>query len=171
MEDPPGKFHRLKPGGEVRLRYAYIIRCDKIVKDADGNVTELRCSFDPETRSGSEGGERKVKGTIHWVAAAHCARAEVRLYDRLFKVPYPGRGENFESELNPHSLDVVDRAALEPVLGQAESGETFQFERLGYFSADPRASRPGQPVFNRVVTLRDSWAKLEQQARESDPPA
>lgn len=166
MEDPPGKFHRLKPGGEVRLRYGYIIKCERVLKDADGNIEELRCSLDADTRSGSGGGGRKVKGTIHWVSARHCFRAEVRLYDRLFKVPYPGRGKDVEGELNAESLQVVPAAALEPSLAEAAPEERFQFERLGYFFVDPKTSAPGRPVFNRVVTLRDSWAKIEQQALE-----
>ena len=164
MEDPPGKFHRLKPGGEVRLRYAYIVKCERVVKNDAGEVVELGCSYDPATRSGSgPASERKVKGTIHWVSARHCARGEVRLYDRLFKVPHPGRAE-LTAELNPGSLEVVGQAALEPALATAEPEGRFQFERIGYFSVDPRYSRSGAPVFNRVVTLRDSWAKIEQQA-------
>ena len=163
LEDPPGKFYRLKPGGEVRLRYAYIVKCNDVVKDPDGNVTELRCTYDPSTRSGSgEEGGRKVKGTIHWVSARHAFRAEVRLYDRLFRDPDPGRADDVESVLNPDSLEVVT-AALEPALENVEPGERFQFERNGYFFVDP-ASSPSKPVFNRTVTLRDSWAKIEKAA-------
>jgi glutaminyl-tRNA synthetase len=162
MENAPGKFHRLKPGGEVRLRYAYIIKCEHVVKDSAGNVVEVRASYDPRTRSGTgPDAERKVKGTIHWVSARHCARAEVRLYDRLFKVPSPGQSENIESELNPASLVVVASAALEPALRLAREQERFQFERNGYFCVDSDRSPSGAPVFNRVVTLRDSWAKTE----------
>jgi glutaminyl-tRNA synthetase len=162
MENAPGKFHRLKPGGEVRLRYAYIIKCERVVKDSAGNVVELRASYDPRTRSGTgPDAERKVKGTIHWVSARHCVRAEVRLYDRLFKVPSPGQSENIESELNPASLVVVASAALEPALRLAREQERFQFERNGYFCVDSDRSPSGAPVFNRVVTLRDSWAKTE----------
>jgi glutaminyl-tRNA synthetase len=162
MEDPPRKFHRLAPGAEVRLRYGYIVKCESVLKDADGNVVELRCSYDPATRSGGEAADRKVKGTIHWVSAQHSVHAELRLYDRLFAVPYPG--DDVLQDLNPDSLEVVTNAELEPALGGAAAGERFQFERLGYFYADPERSAPGKPVFNRVVTLRDSWAKVEQQA-------
>jgi glutaminyl-tRNA synthetase len=163
LEDPPRKFYRLKPGGEVRLRYGYIVKCDDVVKDAEGNVAELRCSYDPSTRSGSGGdGGRKVKGTIHWVSAPHAFRAEVRLYDRLFRDADPGRAEDVASVLNPDSLEVVT-AALEPALANAGPGERFQFERNGYFFVDP-ASEPSKPVFNRTVTLRDSWAKIEKAA-------
>ena len=165
MEDPPGKFRRLVPGGEVRLRYAYIIKCEEIIKDASGEVTELRCSFDPETKSGSEQSQRKVKGTIHWVSARHAARAEVRLYDRLFKVPSPDRGDaDFEQHLNPNSLEVLREVALEPALAAARPGEIFQFERQGYFVVDTGKAGNGQSGFSRTVSLRDSWAKLERQA-------
>jgi len=166
MEDPPKKFFRLKPGGEVRLRNAFIIRCDDFVKDDAGEITEVHCTFDPETRSGQPGADRKVKGTIHWVSAEHSIPAEVRLYDRLFSVPHPGgdKSRDFVEHINPDSLRVVEDARLEPGLGQAEPGEHFQFERTGYFVADPDAA-PGKPVFNRAVTLRDTWAKLEKQLR------
>ena len=163
MEDAPRKFFRLKPGGEVRLRYAYIIRCDDVVKDADGNVVELHCSYDPETKSGSSQSDRKVKGTIHWVSAQHAVPAEVRLYDRLFREPNPGDYEDPMEVLNPDSLEVVD-AMLEPALGAATAGERVQFERTGYFTPDARDDAPARRVFNRIVTLRDSWAKLEKQA-------
>ncbi|MDH4107024.1 MAG: glutamine--tRNA ligase/YqeY domain fusion protein [Gammaproteobacteria bacterium] len=166
MEVAPRKFFRLKPGGEVRLRYAYIIRCDEVVKDAAGEVVELRCSYDPATRSGSETSDRKVKGTIHWVSGAHARRAEVRLYDRLFQVADPGAVENVLDALNPNSLEVVE-AMLEPALAAVRPGASFQFERLGYFCADSVEHGEDRPVFNRVVTLRDSWAKLEQQALHS----
>jgi glutaminyl-tRNA synthetase len=167
MENAPSKFHRLKPGGEVRLRYAYIIKCERVVKDAAGNVVEIRCSHDPKSRSGSDESGRKVKGTIHWVSAKHASRAPVRLYDRLFSVPFPG--EDLVKELNPESLKVVSGAALEPALLEARPEERFQFERLGYFVADRVLSKPGAPVFNRTVTLRDSWAKLEQEALAALP--
>jgi glutaminyl-tRNA synthetase len=162
MEEAPSKFHRLKPGGEVRLRYGYIVKCERVVKDGGGRVVELRCSYDPATRSGSEEAGRKVKGTIHWVSARHAFRAEVRLYDRLFLTAFPG--EDLASELNPDSLKIVEHAALEPSLETADAGARFQFERLGYFVVDPGLARPGRPVFNRIVTLRDSWAKIEQEA-------
>jgi glutaminyl-tRNA synthetase len=166
MENAPSKFHRLKPGGEVRLRYGYIVKCERVVKDAAGNVVELHCSHDPASRSGSgEASERKVKGTIHWVSAKHAHFAAVRLYDRLFSVPFPG--DDLAKELNPESLKIVARAALEPALAEALPEERFQFERLGYFVVDRTHSRPGAPAFNRTVTLRDSWAKLEQDALKS----
>ena len=164
MEDAPKKFFRLKPGGEVRLRYAYIVKCERIEKDTAGRVTTVYCSYDPATRSGTGAdSERKVKGTIHWVSAAHARAAEVRLYDRLFRVPNPGAAESFDAELNPDSLVTVRDAKLEPGLLGAESGQKFQFERIGYFCVDTRESAPGRPVFNRVVTLRDAWARIEQQ--------
>jgi glutaminyl-tRNA synthetase len=162
MENAPGKFHRLKPGGEVRLRYGYIVKCERVVKNAAGEIVELRCSHDPTSRSGSEDSGRKVKGTIHWVSAKHAFRAPVRLYDRLFSKPFPG--DDLGSELNPQSLTLAENAALEPSLARAKPDERFQFERVGYFVADNKLSKPGAPVFNRTVTLRDSWAKIEQEA-------
>jgi glutaminyl-tRNA synthetase len=167
MENAPSKFHRLKPGGEVRLRYGYIVKCERVVKDAAGTVVELRCSHDAASRSGSEESGRKVKGTIHWVSAKHALRAPVRLYDRLFSVPFPG--DNVAKELNPESLKTVAGAALEPTLLEARPEERFQFERIGYFIADSVVSKAGAPVFNRTVTLRDSWAKLEQEALAALP--
>ncbi len=166
MEEPPGKFRRLAPGREVRLRYAYIIKCEDVIKNAAGEIIELRCSYDPETRSGSAQSQRKVKGTIHWVSARHAARAEVRLYDRLFRVPTPDRGEGgFLEKLNPDSLERLSDAALEPTLAQALPGEFFQFERQGYFVV--YTGGVDKPlVFSRTVTLRDSWAKLERQAAD-----
>jgi glutaminyl-tRNA synthetase len=158
-EVPPPKFHRLKPGGEVRLRYGYIIKCERLVKDADGRVTEVHCTYDPDTRSGLPGADRKVKGTIHWVSAAHAVAAEVRLYDRLFAVPRPDAaddGRDYKEFLNAGSLEVLRDCRLEPALGAAAAGSTWQFERLGYFVVD------GVAAFNRVVALRDSWAKLEE---------
>jgi glutaminyl-tRNA synthetase len=164
MENAPNKFFRLKPGGEVRLRYAYIIKCVRIDKDPAGRVTTVYCTYDPATRSGTGADkERKVKGTIHWVSAAHARSAEVRLYDRLFRVPNPGAADSFEDALNPGSLVTVADAKLEPALMGALALQKFQFERIGYFSADPKQSAPGRPVFNRVVTLRDTWARIEQQ--------
>jgi glutaminyl-tRNA synthetase len=161
MENAPGKFHRLKPGGEVRLRYGYIVKCERVVKNAAGDVTRLHCSYDPATRSGSEDAGRKVKGTIHWISAKHAFRAPVRLYDRLFVTAFPSG--DLGKELNPDSLKVVE-AAFEPELARAQPGDRFQFERNGYFVADSVVSKPGSPVFNRTVTLRDSWAKIEQEA-------
>jgi glutaminyl-tRNA synthetase len=161
MEDAPRKFFRLKPGGEVRLRFAYIIRCDEIIKNAAGEVIELHCSYDPDTRSGSGTSDRKVKGTIHWVSAEHAVQAEVRLYDRLFTVPDPGSDDDVMEHLNPNSLEVAD-ARLEPSLANAV--DAVQFERLGYFCPDSADHSVEKPVFNRIVTLRDSWAKIEKQA-------
>jgi glutaminyl-tRNA synthetase len=163
MEDAPRKFFRLKPGGEVRLRFAYIIRCDEVIKDADGNVVELHCSYDPDTRSGTGTSDRKVKGTIHWVSCDHAVAAEVRLYDRLFNEANPNAADDFHSALNPGSLEIV-AAKLEPSLAELGPGEDVQFERLGYFCKDSRDDSEERHVFNRIVTLRDSWAKLEKQA-------
>jgi glutaminyl-tRNA synthetase len=157
METPPPKYFRLKPGGEVRLKYAYIIKCDEVLKDAAGNVTELRCSVDLESKSGGATSNRKVKGTIHWVSAPHAVEAEVRLYDRLFTVPEPDATGDFKSFINPHSLEVV-RAKLEPALKEAKPNERYQFERLGYFTLDSD-STPDKQVWNRTITLKDTWAK------------
>ncbi|MBI5383059.1 MAG: glutamine--tRNA ligase/YqeY domain fusion protein [Verrucomicrobia bacterium] len=159
-ETPPPKYFRLRPGGEVRLKYAYIIQCDEVVKDAAGHITELRCTADLGSKTGGPTASRKVKGTIHWVSAAHALDAEVRLYDRLFTVPEPDAGGDFKSFLNPHSLEVVT-AKCEPSLKDAQPTERYQFERLGYFALDADA-RPGQPVFNRTITLKDTWAKAAQ---------
>jgi glutaminyl-tRNA synthetase len=163
MEEAPRKFFRLKPGGEVRLRFAYIISCDKVIRNDAGEIIELQCSYDPDTRSGTGSSDRKVKGTIHWVSAQHALAAEVRLYDRLFKTPNPGAAEDIMAELNPESLEVVD-ARLEPGLANAANGQAFQFERLGYFCPDTVDHTAKKPAFNRIVTLRDSWARIEQQA-------
>ncbi|HMJ05934.1 MAG TPA: glutamine--tRNA ligase, partial [Chthoniobacterales bacterium] len=157
METPPPKFFRLRPGGEVRLKYAYIIKCDEVVKDEAGNVIELRCTADLESKSGGATSNRKVKGTIHWVSAATAVNAEVRLYDRLFDVPEPDAEGDFKAHLNPHSLEIVE-AKCEPSLADASPNERYQFERLAYFALDPEA-RPGQLVFNRTITLKDTWAK------------
>ncbi len=159
-EVPPPGFHRLSPGAEVRLRYAYILRCDEVVHDADGRVTELRCSYDPATRGGQAPRGRRVRGTLHWVSAAHALDAEVRLYDRLFSAEDPGAAEDWKELLNPDSLEVRGGCKIEPSLAAAEPGSRFQFERLGYFYLEPEDSRPGRPVFNRIVTLRDTWAKI-----------
>jgi len=157
MEVPPPKYFRLKPGGEVRLKYGYIIKCDEVIKDASGNVTELRCTADLDSKSGGPNSSRKVKGTIHWVSAAHAVDAEVRLYDRLFTVPEPDADGNFKSFINPNSLEVIT-AKREPSLAEAKPELRYQFERLAYFALDPD-SRPGALVFNRTITLRDTWAK------------
>ncbi len=161
-EDAPSKFFRLKPGGEVRLKHAYYITCDEVVKDpATGEVVELRCSYDPATRGGDSPDGRKVKGTLHWVSARHAFDAEVRLYDNLFREPFPEENGHFIENLNPASLGVLTGCKLEPLLGEAEAGYRCQFMRHGYFFADPKDSRPGRPVFNRTVTLKDTWGKLE----------
>jgi glutaminyl-tRNA synthetase len=161
LEDPPKKFFRLAPGREVRLRYAYFITCTDVVKDADGKVVELRCSYDPATRGGDAPDGRKVRGTLHWVSAEQATEAEVRLYEVLFSAHDPADvepGHSFVENLNPASLRLA-RAQVEPSLASVTPGQRFQFERLGYFCVDPD-SAPGRPVFNRTVTLRDSWAKL-----------
>jgi glutaminyl-tRNA synthetase len=160
MEDAPRKFFRLKPGGEVRLRYAYIVRCDEVVKDAAGDVVELRCTYDPDTRSGTGSSDRRVKGTIHWVSAVHAKAAEVRLYDRLFTDPDPGAPDSVLTYVNPASLETVT-AMVEATLAESPRGFTCQLERLGYFCADSRDHKAGRPVLNRIVTLRDSWTKIE----------
>ncbi|NOY41757.1 MAG: glutamine--tRNA ligase/YqeY domain fusion protein [Planctomycetes bacterium] len=162
MEDAPKKFFRLSVGREVRLRYAYFITCNEVIKDEAGNVVELRCTYDPETKGGNAPDGRKVKGTIHWVSAQHAIQAEVRLYDHLFNVEKPGKvpeGGSFLDHLNPNSLEVLTNAQLEPSLAEAQGGTHFQFERNGYFFVDPVDSKSGKPVFNRTATLRDSWAK------------
>ena len=162
MEAPPRKFFRLAPGREVRLRYAYFISCHAVIKDEAGHILELRCRYDPATRGGNAPDGRKVKGTLHWVSAAHALRAEVRLYDRLFTDPKPDAnqpGADWRDCLNPNSMRVIKGACLEPSLREAEAEERFQFERLGYFCVDNKDSAPGKPVFNRTVGLRDSWAK------------
>ncbi len=166
-EDPPKKFFRLAPGREVRLRYAYFITCREVVKDEAGEVVELRCTYDPETRGGDAPDGRKVKGTLHWVSARHAAPATVRLYDRLFMNPVPGAGEggDFLKDLNPDSLEVLADVPVEPALAEVAPGTRVQFERLGYFAADPDGA-PGAPVFNRTVPLRDSWARLEKQGKK-----
>ena len=158
MENPPKKFFRLSPGTEVRLRYAYFITCREVVKDATGNITELRCTYDPATRGGNAPDGRKVKATIHWVSAADSVPAEVRLYNPLFTEPEPDVA-NFVNDLNPDSLQVLSDARLEPALAAANSPEPVQFERLGYFARD-KNSAPGRPVFNRTVGLRDGYAKF-----------
>jgi len=161
MEDPPKKFFRLAPGREVRLRNAYLVTCREVVKDAGGRIVELRCTYDPATRGGDAPDGRKVKATLHWVSAAHAANAEVRLYDRLFAVETPGAGDaDYLTELNPQSLEIVRDAKVEQSLATAEAGGRYQFERLGYFTVDPD-TRPGAPVFNRTVTLKDTWAKIQ----------
>ncbi len=165
MENAPKKFFRLSVGREVRLRYAYLVTCQEVIKDDSGNVIELRCTYDPATRGGTTPDGRKVKGTIHWVSAPHALDAEVRLYDRLFTVEYPDadKAKHFMEFLNPESLGALNSCKLEPGLAQAGVEDRFQFERQGYFCLDARDSTPEKPVFNRIVTLRDSWAKITDQ--------
>jgi len=163
LEEPPKKFFRLAPGREVRLRWGYVVRCEEVVKNAAGEVVELRCTHDPTSRGGSPADGRRVQGTIHWVSSAHAVDAEVRLYDHLFANPDPNAvpaGVDWITTVNPASLAVV-RAKLEPALAAAAPGERVQFERVGYFCADLVDHAPGRPVFNRTATLRDSWAKLQ----------
>ena len=171
MEDPPKKFFRLAPGREVRLRNAYLITCRDVVKDASGEIVELRCTFDPATRGGDAPDGRKVKATLHWVSEAHAVEAEVRLYDRLFRVEDPAAGgddEDWRSLLNPDSLQVLDGCKVEPGLAAAVPGSRFQFERLGYFCVDCDSS-PRRPVFNRTVSLKDTWAKISSRFDASNP--
>ncbi len=169
LEDPPKKFFRLSPGREVRLRYAYFITCREVVKDpATGGVVEVRCTYDPATRGGDSPDGRSPKATLHWVSAAHAVPAEVRLYDTLFTKRDPNEleeGEDWLANLNPKSLEAVSEARLEPMLAEAAPGSRWQFERMGYFVADAKHSRPGAPVFNRTVTLRDVWTKLQKTGR------
>ena len=163
-EEPPKKYFRLFPGNEVRLRYAYVIKCTGLVKNQNGEITEVRCTYDPTTKSGSGVEGKKVKGTIHWVSAAHAVPAEVRLYDHLFNKPNPddfAEGQDFTVNLNPNSLETLLACRLEPSLTNAAPGNRFQFERHGYFIVDAKNSSMAHPVFNRTVTLRDSWAKIE----------
>ena len=167
-EDPPPKYYRLAPGREVRLRNAYFVKCVGVVKDpATGDVTELRCAYDPATRGGDSPDGRKVKATLHWVSAAHALPAEVRLYDRLFTNENPGAGgRDFKDELNPNSLEVLSGCQVEPSLSKASAGDRYQFERLGYFCVDPDTA-PGRLVFNRTVGLRDTWARIEGKMRQT----
>ena len=163
MEEPPKKFFRLAPGREVRLRYAYFVTCEEVVKDVNGNVIELRCSYDPATKGGDAPDGRKVKATLHWVSAAHAVQTEVRLYDRLFRVENPtdvAEGEDWLDNLNPDSLQVLPTCYIEPEAARLGTGTTCQFERLGYFCVDPDSTNE-TPVFNRTVTLRDVWANLQ----------
>ncbi|HIE38583.1 MAG TPA: glutamine--tRNA ligase, partial [Anaerolineae bacterium] len=166
-EDPPAKFFRLAPGREVRLRYAYFITCVDVVKDERGQVIELRCTYDPATRGGDAPDGRKVKGTLHWVSAAHALEAEVRLYDHLFTKENPDdveEGQDFMASLSPNSLEVLTSCRVEPGLADTPPGSRYQFERQGYFCVDPDSSA-GKLVFNRTVSLRDSWAKIEKKLK------
>ena len=165
MENPPKKFFRLSPGREIRLKSAYIIKCEQVVKDANGAIMELHCSYDPDSRSGGATSGRKIKGTSHWVSAPHAIKAKIRLYEHLFTSENPDDGEeegaDYKARLNPDSLQVLDDCRVEPSLGTAEPGSRFQFLRQGYFCADPFDSQDGQLVFNRIVSLRDTWAKIQ----------
>jgi glutaminyl-tRNA synthetase len=170
-EDPPKKFYRLAPGREVRLRYAYFVKCVGVVKDEKtGEVVELRCTYDPETRGGDAPDGRKVKATLHWVSAAHALEAEVRLYEHLFSKPDPSEdteeGKDFKAYLNPNSLVALKSCRVEPSLADAAPGSLFQFERQGYFCFDSVDAKPGALVFNRTVTLRDTWAKIEKAQKQ-----
>ena len=163
---PPPKYYRLSPGKEVRLRNAYFITAQNVVKDANGNVLEVHCTYDPASRGGNSPDGRKVKSTMHWVSAAHTISAEVRIYEKLFTKPDPQdveEGKTFLDNLNPNSLEIVDGAKLEPSLAKAKLEDRFQFERVGYFCLDPD-SAPGHLVFNRTLALKDSWAKIEKKA-------
>jgi glutaminyl-tRNA synthetase len=166
MEVPPKGYRRLAPGREVRLRYGYVIKCEDVLKDEDGNVVELRCTYDPATLGGGTPDGRKVRGIIHWVSAAHAVPAEVRLYDRLFTIENPGEVEDYLSYVNPESLVVLKDCKLEPSLAKAEPGDFYQFERQGYFCADIVDSKPGELVFNRTVALKDSWARMQQRQQK-----
>ena len=160
-EDPPKKYFRLAPGREVRLRSAYFVTCTGFTKDpASGEVTEVRCTYDPATRGGDSPDGRKVKATLHWVSAAHALDIEVRLYDRLFTSENPGAADDYRSDLNPGSLEVLPHCKIEPSVAGAASGTRYQFERVGYFSVDPDSSAD-RLVFNRTVTLKDTWARIE----------
>ena len=161
METPPPKYFRLRPGGEVRLKYAYIIKCDEVVKDAAGNIIELRCTADLDSKTGGATAGRKIKGTIHWVSAAHAIDAEVRLYDRLFTVAEPDAAGDFKAASQPAIPWRFSPPSASRALREAKPELRYQFERLAYFALDP-ASAPGKPVFNRTITLRDTWAKEKQ---------
>jgi glutaminyl-tRNA synthetase len=165
QEIPHKKFHRLSPGKEVRLRYAYIIKCEEVIKDSSGNIEKLLCTYDVDTKSGTGTSDKKVKGTIHWVSAQHAINAEVRLYERLFNVPNPDgdKDVDFLEHLNPDSLETLSNCKVEPYLENALPLQKFQFERLGYYCVDSKDSRPNNLVFNRTVTLRDTWAKINKQ--------
>ncbi|MEA3231493.1 MAG: hypothetical protein U9Q05_07055, partial [Thermodesulfobacteriota bacterium] len=173
LEDPPRKFFRLAPGREVRLRYAYFITCTDVIKDKNsGEIIELHCTYDPETRGGGAPDGRKVKATLHWVSAAHAMDAEVRLYDRLFSIPDPAGDpdDDFSAHLNPRSLEILSDCKLEPSVADIGSDQRFQFERLGYFFMDSKDSTAARPVINRTVTLRDAWARIEKQMHQKRPP-
>jgi glutaminyl-tRNA synthetase len=167
MEDPPAKFYRLAPGREVRLRSAYFVTCREVVKDAAGGIVELRCTYDPATRGGDAPDGRRPKATLHWLSAADAVPAEVRLYDHLFVREDPGKDGDLLADLNPKSEEVLAGCYVEPALASAPVGEAVQFERLGYFCADPDGA-PGRPVFNRTLTLKDTWVKLQAKGRHDE---
>ncbi len=163
MEDPPKKFFRLGPGREVRFRYAYFITCQEAIKDDKGEIVEIRCTYDPETKGGDSPDGRKVKGTIHWVSARHAVNVEARLYDHLFLERDPNKvevGKDFTSNLNPESLKIIENCYAEPFVKDTGAGKHFQFERVGYFYTDPADSKPDNLVFNRTASLKDTWAKI-----------
>lgn len=162
MENPPDKYFRLKPGGEVRLKYAYIIKCEEVIKNSAGEIVEIRCTYDVDTKSGTGTSNKKVKGTIHWVPVNESIKVTVRLYDRLFNVENPG-GDNFLNEINNNSLEVIENCLVEPSIGIPEKGSKWQFERLGYFTVDSKLTTEEKIVFNRTVTLKDTWAKIQKQ--------
>ena len=167
MEDPPKKFYRLAPGREVRLRYAYFVTCVDVIKDDSGEITEIHCTYDPETQGGDAPDGRKVRATLHWVSANHARSAEVRLFDRLFGTEYPEEveeGQDFTLNINPVSMEIIESAYLEPGLNTSPAGTRFQFERLGYFVVDSDTS-PDKPVFNRTLPLRDTWARLQKKQK------
>ena len=169
-EEAPKKYFRLAPGKEVRLKHAYIIKCEEVIKNEAGDITELRCTYDPETKSGEATVERKVKGTLHWASGAHSVKAEVRLYDHLFNKENADEieeGQTFLDNINPESLTVLQDCLVEKSLIDASSGETFQFFRHGYFCVDPDSTGE-KPVFNRAVSLRDTWAKIEKKMKEGE---
>ena len=163
MLDPPKKFFRLGPDREVRLRYGYAIQCHEIIQDDAGNVTELRCTYDPESAGGKTADGRKIKGIIHWVSAQYAVDAEVHRYDRLFRLPNPSNAENFLDQINPDSLVTFPNAKLEPSLKKSDKETRFQFERVGYFWQDSEESKSDKLVFNQIVSLRDSWARIEKE--------
>jgi glutaminyl-tRNA synthetase len=165
MEDPPKKFYRLAPGREVRLRYAYFVTCREVLKNAAGEVVELRCTYDPATRGGDAPDRRRPKATLHWLSAAHALPGEARLYEHLFARPDPGAEGDLLADINPESEEVLAGCLVEPSLAAAPVGETVQFERLGYFCPDPD-SRPGRPVFNRTLTLKDSWVRIQTKGQQ-----
>jgi glutaminyl-tRNA synthetase len=165
MEDPPRRFFRLAPGREVRLMNAYYVTCTDVVKNEEGEVIELRATYDPDSRGGMSADGRRVKGTLHWVSAEHAVPVEVRLYDRLFSVPDPEEGESYIDNLNPDSLQVVKNCMLEPEMADAKPGITYQFMRKGFFCVDSKDSRPDALVFNQTIALRDTWAKMQKKSK------